>query len=91
MQICRNGIEVPRAVTAEKNRLRKKILHRKPKRIKLNRTKVISSDFSNRDQVLYNLRFDKHLFRDKGRVNEGKEVLPEEITGIREPLPTVTQ
>jgi hypothetical protein len=58
-------IKLPRTIASKKFKPRKKIPHRKTKRIKIDGAIIISSELTNRDKIFNNARCNKNITKMK--------------------------
>jgi hypothetical protein len=67
------SVKLPRTVTPKKFTLSKKVLHRETKRVKIDRTVIISSKLTNRDKIFNNARCNKNIAKMKRTIREKKQ------------------
>jgi hypothetical protein len=60
------GVEQPRAIAPDDHIPGTKILHKEAKRVKFNRTVVVSSGLTSGNKILNNVRSNKHIIKVKG-------------------------
>jgi hypothetical protein len=58
-------IKLPRTIASKKLTPRKKVLHRKTKRVKIDRAIIISSELADRDKILNNARCNENITKMK--------------------------
>jgi hypothetical protein len=61
-------IKLPRTIASKKFTLRKKVLHKKTKRIKIDGAIIISSEVTNGDKIFNNARCNKNITKMKRTV-----------------------
>jgi hypothetical protein len=64
-----DGVEIPVAIAPKEDRLGQEILNRKTRSVKLNRTVIVASKLSNRQQVMSKLRSDKNIMKLEGTIS----------------------
>ena len=60
------GVERPQTIAPDDHVPRTKILHKEAKRVKFNRTVVVSSELTSGNKILNNVRSNKHIIEVKG-------------------------
>jgi hypothetical protein len=80
-------VEGPGAVTPSEKGPGGKILHRQTKRVKLHRTRVVSSELTDRKKILM-LGATRMLVKRKG---SGRTALPTDMTSMVDPFPTTME
>jgi hypothetical protein len=81
-----NGVEGPGAVTSEEGAPSCRVLHNKTKRVKLDRTRIISSKTTNGKKIVDQRRSDKNIGM---RKELGGSATPTDVTGRHEPFATM--
>jgi hypothetical protein len=61
-------IKLPRTIASKKFTSRKKVPHRKTKRIKIDGAIIVSSELMNGDNIFYNARYNKNITKMKRTV-----------------------
>jgi hypothetical protein len=64
------SVKLPRTVTPKKFTPSKKVLHRQTKRVKIDRTVIISSKQTNRDKIFNNARCNENITKMKRTIRE---------------------
>jgi hypothetical protein len=64
------SVKLPRTVTLKKLTPSKKVLHRETKRVKIDRTIIISSKLTNRDKIFNNARCNDNIAKIKRTIRE---------------------
>ena len=65
------SVKVPRAVTSEERTPESRILHNKTRRVKFDRTGVVSSKLANGKKVMNHLRSNKNIRKTRSRTHGG--------------------
>ena len=65
------SVKGPRAITSEERTLGSRILHSKTRRVKFDRTGVVSSKLANRKKVVNHLRSNKNIRKTRSRTHGG--------------------
>ena len=79
------GIEGAGAVTSEEGAPSCRVLHSKTRRVKLDRTRIISSKPTNRKKIVDQRRSDKNI----GNAKRAGPAAPTDVTGRHEPFATM--
>jgi hypothetical protein len=64
------SVKLPRTVTPKKFTPSKKVLHRETKRVKIDRTVIISSKLTNRDKIFNNARCNENIAKMKRTIRK---------------------
>jgi hypothetical protein len=67
------SVKLPRTVTPKKFTPSKKVLHRETKRVKIDRTVIISSKLMNRDKIFNNARCNENIAKMKRTIRKKRQ------------------
>src|SRR6266540_3202310 len=81
------GVEVATAIAPDDFSTSAKILYRKTKGIKLNRTIIVKCELTDRNKIFNDGRSNKDIVEVKGSIGCGQDVCPMLVMGRKEPLP----